>query len=135
MCPAVVDLTFIINLTRQDLSASKDVKRKKRSRKRQKARRGDNKDWKGGMTKEKGRNKRIKGRILKEGRKKKKEVQIYTVELGYNVMKGTEYFVSLQTSIIITQQNNVMVNSEALIGTYHRISDAIDDVWYKLMSL
>jgi hypothetical protein len=26
----------------------------------------------------------------------------YTVELGYNVMKGTEHFVSLQTSLVIT---------------------------------
>jgi hypothetical protein len=27
----------------------------------------------------------------------------YTVELGYNGMKGTEYFVSLQTSVVITE--------------------------------
>jgi hypothetical protein len=32
-------------------------------------------------------------------------------------MKGTEYFVSLQTSVVITEQHNVMVNSEELIGT------------------
>jgi hypothetical protein len=39
------------------------------------------------------------------------------VELGYNVMKGTEYFVSLQTSVVITDENNFTVNSEELIGT------------------
>ena len=40
-----------------------------------------------------------------------------TVELGYNVMKGTQYFVSLYTSVVITEQNNVMVNSKELIAT------------------
>jgi hypothetical protein len=39
------------------------------------------------------------------------------VELCYNVMKGTEYFVSLQTGVVITDECNVMVNSEELIGT------------------
>jgi hypothetical protein len=39
------------------------------------------------------------------------------VELGYNVMKGTEYFVSLQTNVVITEEYNIMVNSEELIGT------------------
>jgi hypothetical protein len=29
------------------------------------------------------------------------------VELCYNVMKGTEYFVSLQTSVFITEEYNV----------------------------
>jgi hypothetical protein len=38
-------------------------------------------------------------------------------ELGYNVMKGTEYFVSLQTSVTITEEHYVMVDSEELIGT------------------
>ena len=32
-------------------------------------------------------------------------------------MKGTEYSVSLQMSIVITDEYNVMVNSEELIGT------------------
>jgi hypothetical protein len=32
-------------------------------------------------------------------------------------MQGTEYFVSLQTSVVLTEQYNVMVNSEELIGT------------------
>jgi hypothetical protein len=42
---------------------------------------------------------------------------VCTVELGYNVMKGAEYFVSLQTSVVITEGYNVMVNSDELIGT------------------
>lgn len=37
-------------------------------------------------------------------------------ELAYNVMKGTEYFVSLQTRVILTEQFNVMVNSVELIS-------------------
>jgi hypothetical protein len=40
-----------------------------------------------------------------------------TVELGYNVMKGTEYFVSLQRSVVITKDYNVMVNNDELNGT------------------
>jgi hypothetical protein len=32
-------------------------------------------------------------------------------------MKGTEYVVSLYTSVVITDEYNVMVNSEELIGT------------------
>jgi hypothetical protein len=32
-------------------------------------------------------------------------------------MKGTEYFVSLQTSVVITEWYSVMVNIEELIGT------------------
>ena len=32
-------------------------------------------------------------------------------------MKGTVYMVSLQTIVLITEQYNVMVNSEELIGT------------------
>jgi hypothetical protein len=40
----------------------------------------------------------------------------YVVELGYNVMKGTEYCVLLQTRVVITEQYNVMVNSEELIS-------------------
>ena len=43
------------------------------------------------------------------------------VELGYNVMKGTEYFVSFYTSIVITEVYNIMVDNDELIGTteYH----------------
>jgi hypothetical protein len=32
-------------------------------------------------------------------------------------MKGTEYFLLLQMSVVITKEYNVMVNSEELIGT------------------
>jgi hypothetical protein len=32
-------------------------------------------------------------------------------------MEGTEYFVSLQTSVVTTDEYNIMVNSEELIGT------------------
>jgi hypothetical protein len=48
------------------------------------------------------------------GRSKKPEKRehISAVELGYNVMKWTEYFVSLEPRI-----NNVMINCEELIGT------------------
>jgi hypothetical protein len=42
---------------------------------------------------------------------------VCTVELVYNVMKGTEYFVSLQPSVVITREYNVVVKSEELIGT------------------
>jgi hypothetical protein len=41
----------------------------------------------------------------------------YAFKLSYNVMKGPEYFVSLYTSVIITEESNVMVTSEELIGT------------------
>ena len=42
---------------------------------------------------------------------------IHTVEPGNNVMKGTEYFVSLLTSVVITEEYNIMVNSDELVGT------------------
>jgi hypothetical protein len=32
-------------------------------------------------------------------------------------MKETEYFVSLLTSVVLTEDYNIMVNSEKLIGT------------------
>ena len=32
-------------------------------------------------------------------------------------MKGTEYFVSLQTSVVLNEEYNVIVNSEELVGT------------------
>jgi len=38
-------------------------------------------------------------------------------ELGYNVMKKTDNFVSLWTSVVITEENNVMVCGEELMGT------------------
>jgi hypothetical protein len=36
----------------------------------------------------------------------------HSIELGYNAMKGTEIF-----CVVITEECNVMVNSEELIGT------------------
>jgi hypothetical protein len=47
---------------------------------------------------------------------------ITTVELGYNVMKGPEYFVSLYTSVFITEYYNVTVTSEEFIGTTEYIT-------------
>ena len=44
-----------------------------------------------------------------------------TVELGY-VMKGAEYFVSLYTSVVITEDYNVTVNSEELIGSTEHLT-------------
>jgi len=39
------------------------------------------------------------------------------VELVYNFMKGTEYFVSLQRSVVLTEGYNFMMNSEELLCT------------------
>jgi hypothetical protein len=39
-----------------------------------------------------------------------------TVELSYNVMKRTEYFELLKTSVVITKKYKVIVNSEELIS-------------------
>jgi hypothetical protein len=50
-------------------------------------------------------------------------------------MKGTEYSVSLQTSVVLTEECNVIVNSEELIGTYRRISGAIYEASHIRMSL
>jgi hypothetical protein len=61
-----------------DVSASRDVKKKKLRRKREKARRGDGEDWKGGMAKGKDRNKGIKGRNAERRKEEKEEVQIFT---------------------------------------------------------
>jgi hypothetical protein len=36
-------------------------------------------------------------------------------------VKGTEYFVSLQTNVVITEEGNVMVNSGELIGTLEHL--------------
>jgi hypothetical protein len=35
-----------------------------------------------------------------------------TVELGFNFMTGTQYFVSLYKTLVLTEEANVMVNSE-----------------------
>jgi hypothetical protein len=49
-------------------------------------------------------------------------------------MKGTEYFVSLRMSVVITEECNVMVNSEG-VNCYCRMSDAMYWVLRKLISL
>jgi hypothetical protein len=36
-------------------------------------------------------------------------------------MKGTEYFVSLEASVVITEEYNVMVNSEEVISTMEHV--------------
>jgi hypothetical protein len=45
------------------------------------------------------------------------KIEDYRVKLAYNVITGTEYFVSLQTCVVITEERNVMVNSDELIST------------------
>jgi hypothetical protein len=59
---------------------------------------------------------------------------VTSVELGNKVIKGIEYFVSLWKSVVITEQNNVMVNSEEF-PWYHRKPDVIDEVSHKPISL
>jgi hypothetical protein len=46
-----------------------------------------------------------------------RESEKSTVELGYNVMIWTEYCVSLQTSVVQSEEYNVVVNSEELIDS------------------
>jgi hypothetical protein len=46
----------------------------------------------------------------------------YIVELGYNATKGAEYFVWLSTNVVTTEEYNVMVNSEELIGTTENLT-------------
>jgi hypothetical protein len=40
-----------------------------------------------------------------------------TAEVGYNVMKGADYFESLESSVVITEYCNIWVMSEGLIRT------------------
>jgi len=42
---------------------------------------------------------------------------INEVELGRNVMKGTEYLVSLQMSVVSTEEFNVAVKNEKFVRT------------------
>jgi len=44
-----------------------------------------------------------------------------TAELCYNIMKGTDYFVSLQMSVVLTTKYNVMFNSDESIGTTEHV--------------
>jgi len=46
-----------------------------------------------------------------------KSRQKTAVEVGYNVVKGAEYFVSLQTIVVLIQEYNVMASRKELIGT------------------
>ena len=50
-----------------------------------------------------------------------KHAHTYRVELIYNVMKATEYFVSFQTTIVLNGFN-VRVNSEELIVTTEHLT-------------
>lgn len=45
------------------------------------------------------------------------KVALPYVELGNNIAKAIEYFVLLQTCVFVTQDYNIMDNSEGLIGT------------------
>jgi hypothetical protein len=60
-------------------------------------------------------------------------ISVNTYELGYNVIKGAEYFVSLLTSVV-AEENSVVISSEEFIGNY-KIPGAIDEVSCKPMSL
>lgn len=42
-------------------------------------------------------------------------IAIIIVEPIYKIMKGTQYFVLLKTSVVLTQQY-IMINSEEVIG-------------------
>jgi hypothetical protein len=42
-------------------------------------------------------------------------VYTYTVRVGYNVVERTEDFVSLHTSVALTEDGNVAVNNEELL--------------------
>jgi len=44
-------------------------------------------------------------------------ITVYTTELGYNVMIGSEYSVSSYLTVVLTDQYNVMANGGELIGT------------------
>jgi hypothetical protein len=50
-------------------------------------------------------------------RERERERERERLELGYNVTKEKEYFVSLQTAVAVTEEYNVMVNREELIGS------------------
>jgi hypothetical protein len=42
-------------------------------------------------------------------------VFIISVKIDYNTIKGTEYFVSLQMSVLLMKEYNITVNSEGFI--------------------
>ena len=45
-----------------------------------------------------------------------RKIQII-VEISYNVMEGTEYFVSFEMSVFLTGEYNIMIDREELIVT------------------
>jgi hypothetical protein len=49
-------------------------------------------------------------------------IESNTIEIGYDVMKGTEYLVSLYASVVITQEYSFMVNNEELIGATEHLA-------------
>ena len=45
------------------------------------------------------------------------------VEIGYNVIKGTEYrLIVVKMSVVLAEECDVMVNSVELIGTTERLT-------------
>ena len=42
---------------------------------------------------------------------------LHAVKQGHNVMKWTEYRVSLETGFVLSEEHNVMVNSDELMST------------------
>jgi hypothetical protein len=48
--------------------------------------------------------------------KRKANIGCSMLELSYNVMKRTDRFVSLQASVVITEDYNVIVNCKEIIG-------------------
>jgi hypothetical protein len=61
------------------------------------------------------------------------------VQLGYNMMKGAEYWLSVKTSVTLTEEHNVMINSEQLIGTTEYLMlwsrHCINHNWLRLHSI
>jgi hypothetical protein len=60
-------------------------------------------------------------------------LSLHTVELCCNIMKGTEYFVSLWISVLTMEAYNVMVNSDELNSTTNYLS--LSEALYKPMLL
>jgi hypothetical protein len=54
---------------------------------------------------------------------------LHGVELGSNIMRATEYFVSLLESVVLNGWYNVKINSEKLVGTtLYRLSNILSKV-------
>jgi hypothetical protein len=63
--------------------------------------------------------KRLKwiGHLVRMDRRRLVKRNTRRVEIGYKATKGTEYFVPLETSAVLTDEYYVIANSEELIGT------------------